>query len=391
MQNLSAPSPVAALRRTSLPIVGLSLDDDIGATLRVMVSRQASLDAVVGELRSELREARALIRELVERDRKREREDKTKVVTSLAVAAPVRRLRRASQSHGHGHETDDEGSDAELARSFTPSLSRSAASTSLTSIHSVSMSNLAPIETRYAHVPPHHLSAALGGTLAPELLAVLLNPASGLYHDAPSGGGITLVADERVSTSGRGVSFKAVPNKSGTDVVSKFTGQIPDIATFLVAWNALTALMCAGLSQHHEPLSASPETPSHMPRAAAATAGVALVRAMQEYAEWIADCATSHTWDSVARYHLRFCAPRFAPATGGAADPALWAFPADPRLTVLLRSIPTAYPVTVAVHRPLRRESLLGVGGGSGGSPRSPLAPRTNPPRRISVRSPQSS
>ncbi|BEJ16101.1 hypothetical protein CspHIS471_0507060 [Cutaneotrichosporon sp. HIS471] len=204
------------------------------------------------------------------------------------------------------------------------------------------------VTARFAHMDAKHLDAALAGTLAPELLPRLISPSSNFYKDVGDDAAVSLVADGSEL-------FKAVRQKRAeSDVIKRFTTAIPSFATFTVAWSGLTALMAHGLGNAEE--------------------GLRLSLAMNEYAEYLGDCSSTNTWESVCRYHFRFSTARFAE---GASSASIWVNYADVKLMHLLQA--KLAPVAKAKAQPQARSKAKAADSPTGrGKQKAPQAPKSS-------------
>jgi hypothetical protein len=149
-----------------------------------------------------------------------------------------------------------------------------------------------PISIRYPYLDPKVRDSAMAGALPPDSLPLLLDPTSSFA--APP----TQHTMEFGFISAGDGSLRPVPARARGDRVAEFIAAIPTPATFMYAWMILMDLMMRGMEDE----------------------AAEVYSALQWYGRWIVEKSTTHTWESVCRYHLRVCASRFA----GAFHTSMW-------------------------------------------------------------------
>lgn len=189
--------------------------------------------------------------------------------TQESVAAILAKLRKSGK-----RRLDDEGDDDEEVEDDVARPIRGA--------HGASE----PISVKYAYLDAKVREQAIAGSLAPESLPLLIDSTSSFARPGVqdgSAGNVGFVFDADT------FSFRPVPAKKG-DKVASFMAAIPNHAYFMYAWWILMDLMMKG----------SPENASQV------------FEGLFWYGKWIVDKSTTHTWESVCRYHLRVTVKRFA-------------------------------------------------------------------------------
>lgn len=143
-----------------------------------------------------------------------------------------------------------------------------------------------PIAVRYAYLDAKVRDAALACSLPPESLPLLIPGTSRLATKVQSDvAGFGFVSDADGN-------FRAVPAPKTGDMVSRFVASIPNPAVFLYAWTTFIDLVVHGLG--------SPDDAKEA------------YTALLWYGKWVMEKSTTHTWESICRYHLRVCGKRCA-------------------------------------------------------------------------------
>lgn len=138
----------------------------------------------------------------------------------------------------------------------------------------------------YDYLDDETFDAALAGTLPVEKLPFLMSPYCHLNQAASSDG-----VDRSFTYNEYTEKFTAVaPTYTYHQVIQRLNNRLPDVLTFLYAWNNLIKLMMHG--QPHR--------------------AVEIFTALNKHSQWMLELSPRFTWESVIKYHHTIYQERFA-------------------------------------------------------------------------------